>query len=155
MRDDYPIETRTREQLMEALKSNGMVGYDQSPGDPVARWAHKRILELEQTLRWIAGVDVPQDPALRVAVEARLGMRFLARGALNLPDEAPDKNLVITGDKPDDDLARTQCDQSGCDNDASFEILDAGDGELVGYECELHASESAEKGHHVREIRVR
>lgn len=101
MKDDYPVETRTREQLMEALKSDGMVGYDLSPGDPVARWAHKRILELEQTLRWIAGVDTPQNATFRACLQTAVGMQALALGALDLPDRAPDKNPVITGLKPD------------------------------------------------------
>lgn len=125
---------KTREQWMADLKSDGMIGYDQSPGSPVAEWAHSRILELEQTLRYIAGVDVPNDPYFRVAVESRLGMRAIALGVLNIADEAPDKNPVSTGGKPFNPL----CDEEDCTELATLRVIDPADGVPVGYACEKH-----------------
>lgn len=130
------MSDKTREQWMADLKSDGMIGYDQSPGDPVAEWAHSRILELEQTLRYIAGVDVPNDPYFRVAVESRLGMRAIALGVLNIADEAPDKNPVITGLKP---FKLPLCDEEGCTQYATLRVIDPADGEAVGFSCETHA----------------
>jgi hypothetical protein len=84
---------------MQRLWSDANVGYDQSPGDPVAAWAHSRILELEQTLRYIAGVDVPKDDYFRVAVESRAGMRAIALGVLETQSMEGDMSQISRFEK--------------------------------------------------------